>query len=106
MGLALGLALTVGVILRVGAADLWTAAAAIGLGAASLAAFVALQGRGLDLIGAVAARWIKDTRERTAAIKAELAVIYASPGRLVAGSAWHAVGWVWSGAGAWIALRF
>ena len=103
-----GLAMLVAVLRHAtGAGELvWTTAAAIGLGAAGLAAFVALQGRGLDLIGAIAARWVKDTRERAAAIRAELAVIYAQPLRLAAGLGWHSVGWIWSGAGAWLCLGF
>ncbi len=84
---------------------IWTTGLAILGGAAMLAAFVALQGRGLDLIGAIAGRWLKDTRERTDAIKAALAAVYASPGRVAAGLLLHAVGWIWSGAGVWLALR-
>jgi putative membrane protein len=84
---------------------IWTTGLAILAGAALLAAFVALQGRGLDLIGAIAGRWLKDTRERTEAIKAVLAGIYAQPARIAAGLLLHAVGWIWSGAGVWLALR-
>jgi putative membrane protein len=103
-----GLAMLLAVLRHAtGAQDLvWTTVAAIALGAAGLAGFVALQGRGLDLIGAIAARWIKDTRERAAAIRAELSAIYARPLRLAAGVGWHAVGWIWSGAGAWLCLAF
>jgi putative membrane protein len=84
---------------------IWTTGLAIVIGAAMLAAFVALQNRGLDLIGAIAGRWLKDTRERTEAIKAVLAGIYAQPRRLAAGLLLHAVGWIWSGVGVWLALR-
>jgi putative membrane protein len=103
-----GLAMLLAVLRHATGANelVWTTVAAIGLGAAALAGFVALQGRGLDLIGAVASRWIKDTRERAEAIKAELAVIYAQPIRLLAGASWHSVGWIWSGVAAWLALRF
>ena len=103
-----GLAMLLAVLRHAtGAQELvWTTVAAIAAGALGLAAFVVLQGRGLDLIGAIAARWLKDTRERAAAIRAELSVIYAQPVRVVAGAAWHAVGWVWSGAGAWLCLSF
>jgi putative membrane protein len=102
-----GLAMLLAVLRHAtGAQDLvWTTVAAIAAGALGLAGFVALQGRGLDLIGAVVSRWVKDTRERAAAIRAELGAIYARPARVGAGLAWHAVGWIWSGVGAWLCLR-
>ena len=103
-----GLAMLLAVLRHAtGAQELvWATAAAIGAGALGLAAFVALQGRGVDLVGALGSRWIKDTRERAAAIRAELAAIYARPARLAAGLAWHSAGWMLSGAGAWLALAF
>jgi putative membrane protein len=85
---------------------IWTTVLAIVGGAVMLCAFVTLQARGLDLVGAIAGRWLKDTRERAQAIKAVLADIYARRGRLAAGVGWHAVGWLWSGAGAWLCLAF
>jgi putative membrane protein len=103
-----GLAMLLAVLRHAtGATELvWTTVAAIAAGATGLAAFVALQGRGLDLIGAIAERWIRDTRARADAIKAEIAAIYARPARLAVGVFWHAVGWIWSGAGAWFVLAF
>lgn len=102
-----GVAMLVAILSHVTAARelLWTVAAAFAAGVVGLAAFVALQGRGLDLIGAIGGRWLKDTRERTDAIKAVLRDVYAQPGRLVAGGLLHSVGWVWSGAGSWLALK-
>jgi putative membrane protein len=84
---------------------LWTVVAAFAAGAIGLVAFVALQGRGLDLIGAIAARWLKDTKERTDAIRAVLRDVYAQPLRLLTGGLLHSLGWVWSGAGSWLALK-
>lgn len=84
---------------------LWTVAAGFAAGVVGLVAFVALQGRGLDLIGAVAGRWLKDTRERTDAIRAVLRDVYAQPARVVAGTLLHGVGWIWSGVGVWLALK-
>jgi putative membrane protein len=102
-----GVAMLVAILSHVTAARdlLWTVAAAFAAGAVGLAAFVALQGRGLDMIGAIGSRWLKDTRERTDAIKAVLHEIYAQPGRVLAGGLLHGVGWVWSGAGSWLALK-
>jgi putative membrane protein len=84
---------------------LWTVVAALAAGAVGLVGFVALQGRGLDLIGAIAGRWLKDTRERTDAIRAVLREVYAQPLRLLTGGLLHSLGWVWSGAGSWLALK-
>jgi putative membrane protein len=102
-----GLAMLLAILSHATAArDLvWTTGLAVLGGAALLAIFVALQGRGVDLIGAIAGRWIKDTRERAEAIKATLAGIYADPRRVAVGVVLHAVGWIWSGAGVWLALR-
>jgi putative membrane protein len=84
---------------------LWTVVAAFAAGAVALAAFVVLQERGLDLIGAIAGRWLKDTRARTDAIRAVLRDVYARPMRLLTGGLLHGLGWVWSGAGSWLALK-
>ena len=72
----------------------------------ALVAFVALQGRGLDLVGSLAGRWLKDTRERTDAVKASLQSIYAQPRRLLGAVVLHGAAWVLSGAGSWLALTF
>jgi putative membrane protein len=85
---------------------LWTATLALFLGAATLFAFIALQNRGLDLVGSLASRWLKNTRERADAVKATLQSIYAQPRRLLGGVALHGAAWVLSGAGAWLALNF
>ncbi len=85
---------------------LWTATLALILGATTLIAFVALQARGLDLVGSLASRWLKDTRERADAVKCTLRTIYAQPGRLVGGVTLHGAAWVLSGAGSWLALNF
>ena len=77
---------------------------ALALGAALLGAFVALQGRSIDLVGALAGRWLKDTKTRAEAVHTELAEIYAQQGRLVSGFLLHGAGWVLSGVGSWMAL--
>jgi putative membrane protein len=85
---------------------LWTAILAVVVGVATLAAFIALQGRGLDLIGNLAGRWLKDVPARAEAAKAVLRDIYGRPRRLFAGFLLHVAGWVMSGAGSWMALRW
>jgi putative membrane protein len=83
---------------------LWIALGALGLGAVLLGAFVALQGRGVNLVGSLAARWLKDTRSRADAVQAVLKTIYAAPTRLGAGVFLHGAAWVASGIGSWLAL--
>ncbi len=83
---------------------LWTSIAALMVGAVGLGAFVALQGRSLDLIGVIAGRWLPDTRERAEAIKTVLRSIYARPGRVAGAILLHGFAWVFSGAGSWLAL--
>jgi putative membrane protein len=102
-----GVAMLVAILSHATAARelLWTVAAAFAAGVVGLAGFVALQGRGLDLVGGLGARWLKDTRERTDAIKAVVREVYAQPRRLIAGGLLHGLGWVWSGAGSWLALK-
>jgi putative membrane protein len=85
---------------------LWTTELALGAGVLLFAAFVAFQGKSLDLAGALAGRWLKDMRERAEATKATLREIYAQPPRLVAGVLLHGAGWLLSGAGSWLAFRF
>ncbi len=85
---------------------LWSAGLALVVGTASLAAFIALQGRGLDLIAAVVGRWVEDTRQRADAVKAILRSIYAKPQRLAGGVLLHGLCWILSGAGSWLALGF
>lgn len=85
---------------------LWTALSALALGAVTLTAFVALQSRGLDVAGALAARWLEDMRERAGAVKISLRSIYAQPQRLLGGVLLHSAAWVLSGAGSWFALNF
>jgi putative membrane protein len=84
---------------------LWTAGAALALGALGLAAVGFLHGRGLDLIGALISRWIKDTQARADAVKTVIREIYTTPWRPVLGFALNALCWVLSGAGAWVALN-
>lgn len=84
---------------------LWTAFGAFGLGAVTLIAFVALQNRGLDLVGTIAGRWLEDTRERADAVKAVVRSIYAQPQRLLGGVVLHGIAWVFSGSTSWLALH-
>ncbi len=88
-----------------GAKDLlFTGVIALLAGGGLLVAFALLQGRGVDIAGAVAGRWVKDTPARAEAVRAVLKDIYALPGRLCASFGLHAVGWITSGVGSWLAL--
>jgi putative membrane protein len=90
-----------------GAADLfWISLLALLVGMVLLGVFVALQGRSIDLVGALVGRWLKDTKARAEAVHLELKRIYAARGRLLAGFLLHALGWVLSGVGSWMALLF
>jgi putative membrane protein len=90
-----------------GAANLlWTASIAFVFGTAILMLFVVLQSRGVDLLGALVGRWLKDTRARADAVNAVLKRVYAAPERLAGGFLLHAAAWVLSGIGSWLALRF
>lgn len=84
----------------------WTAMLAFGVGCALLVAFVALQRRGVDLIGGLVDRWVKDTRARADAVNAILKQIYAKPARLIGGFLTHGLAWVLSGVGSWLVLGF
>jgi putative membrane protein len=77
-----------------------TAVMAVLVGGAILAGFVAFQGRGVNFLGMLASRWLKDTRTRADAVQD----IYARPERLAGGFALHAFSWVASGTGSWLAL--
>jgi putative membrane protein len=92
---------------RTGASNLlWTGSLAFVVGTVILGLFVVLQRRGVDLLGALVGRWLKDTRARADAVNAVLKSVYAAPARLAAGFALHAAAWVLSGIGSWLALRF
>jgi putative membrane protein len=77
---------------------------ALVVGGALLAGFVLLQGRGVDLLGRFAERWLHDTRARADAVRSVLASAYADRRALFAGFALHGVAWVASGAASWLAL--
>ena len=83
-----------------------TTAAALVAGAAILAAFVAFQARGVDFVGMLASRWLKDVRARTGAVQTALKAIYADPPRLILALLLHGFSWIASGAGSWMALGF
>ena len=83
---------------------LWTAGLALLLGGLGLAAIGFMHGRGLDFVGALASRWIKDTQARADAVKAVIREIYGAPWRLASGFLLNALCWVLSGAGSWVAL--
>ncbi len=85
---------------------IWTAGLAFLAGAVMLGLFVALQGRGVDFAGLLISRWLKDTRDRADAVRAALRGIYAQPLRLLSGFLLHGLGWIASGIGSWLALRF
>ncbi len=79
---------------------------AVAVGVVTLAAFVTLQNRGVDIAGAFAGRWLEGARERADAVKATLKTIYAQPQRLIAGVALHSLAWTLTGVGSWIAFWF
>jgi putative membrane protein len=83
---------------------LWTAGLALLLGVLGLGAIGFMHGRGLDLVGSLASRWIKDTQARADAVKTVIREIYSTPWRLASGFVFHSLGWVMSGVGSWIAL--
>jgi putative membrane protein len=101
-----GAAMLTALLLHVSSARnlLWTAGLALVLGALGLGAIGFMHGRGLDLVGAMASRWIKDTQARADAVKAVIREIYGAPWRLASGFCLHGLGWVLSGVGSWIAL--
>ena len=83
---------------------LWIAGAAFMVSGLGLASVAFMHGRGLDLAGSLASRWISDSKSRADAIKSVIATIYAKPLRLALGVLFHGLGWVLSGVGAWIVL--
>ena len=83
---------------------LWIAATALLVSGLGLASVAFMHGRGLDLAGSMASRWISDSKGRAEAIKAVIGDIYATPWRLASGFLFHGLGWVLSGVGAWIVL--
>jgi putative membrane protein len=82
----------------------WITLGALGLGAVLLCAFVSLQGRSVDMVASLAARWLKDTRSRADAVQAVLKTVYAEPKRLGSGVLLHGAAWVASAIGSWLAL--
>jgi putative membrane protein len=103
-----GVAMLIATLAHVTAAKnlIWTAGLALLVGTAMLGLFVALQGRGVDFAGLLISRWLKDTRDRADAVRAALRAIYAQPLRLGGGFVLHAIAWIASGIGSWLALRF
>lgn len=79
--------------------------AAFLVGGATLAAFLLLQGKSIDLVAHLAGRWLKDTRARADAVRGVLSDIYRSPARVAGGFLLHAAAWVAGGVGSYIALH-
>jgi putative membrane protein len=89
-----------------GAELVWPMAGALAFLAASAVFLVAAQRRGVSWLGRLAERWLPDSAGRAAAVRARLDAIYGDPLRVSLGVAIHLSGWVASGVGSWIALRF
>jgi putative membrane protein len=90
-----------------GARDLIsTTVLALVIGAAILGGFVVFQRRGLDFLGMLAGRWLKDTQARADAVQEVLKAIYARADRLGWSFLLHCFSWLASGAGSWLALGF
>jgi putative membrane protein len=88
------------------AAFVWPIAGALGFLVFAACAFAVVQGRGVAWLGALAQRWWPDSVSRADAVRASLDAIYRRPLRFLAALALHSLGWVGSGLGSWIALRF
>jgi putative membrane protein len=101
-----GIALLAASIAHVGAARavFTTTVMAFVLGGAILGAFVAFQGRSVDLLAHLSRRWLKDSRARADAVRSALAAVYGQPARLAASFGLHALSWVASGLCSWLAL--
>jgi putative membrane protein len=82
-----------------------TTVLALLIGTGVLSAFVIFQGRTVEFLARISSRWFKNTRARGGAVRVVLQAIYARPDRLLAGFLLHALSWVASGAGSWLALQ-
>ncbi|HEY2753235.1 lysylphosphatidylglycerol synthase domain-containing protein [Phenylobacterium sp.] len=80
--------------------------AGLGFLLAAAVAFWFIQRGGVSLIGRLAARWAPNSATLAEAVRGHLDEIYRQPGRLLAGAVLHFVGWIGSGLGTWVALRF
>jgi putative membrane protein len=89
-----------------GASLVWPMAAALGFLVFAAIALGLVQGRGVTWLGGLAQRWWPDSVGRADAVRASLDAIYRRPVRLLAALTLHSLGWVGSGLGSWIALKF
>jgi putative membrane protein len=81
-------------------------AVALGFLALSACALWLVQRRGVTWLGVIAERWWPDSVGRADAVRTMLDVIYRQPLRLLAALTLHSLGWVGSGLGSWLALKF
>ncbi len=102
----------VGVLaLRLGAGEaghqiLWVAAGGLGLAVATTVAFMMAQSHGIDLVVRVTMRFLPRAAAAASTVQQMLRHVYRHRGRVAASFFFNLLGWIVSGAGAWIALRF
>ena len=89
-----------------GSGLMWPMLGALAFLLAAAFAFVLVQRRGVSWLGGLAQKWLPDSVSRAGAVRDTLDAIYRQPLRLLAGVALHSLGWVGSGLGSWIALKF
>lgn len=83
----------------------WIGCGAVLLMIGGVAGFVAIQRRGIGVVGWLAQRFLPDGVERGEAVIADLGAIYERRGHLAAAAALHLVGWLGASVGSWFALR-
>jgi putative membrane protein len=105
---ALGLALLMW--LMPGSALAGPAAIGLALAIVAVLAFIAVQRRGSDSLARVTApiarRWVNAAFTRTTAVQAEIRRVYRSAPSLVLSFTLHLAAWLFTGAEAWLSLRF
>jgi putative membrane protein len=87
----------------------WPVAIGLGCGLLAGSIFIGMQKGAAPLLRFLAARIagdrFGDTSLRVGAVQLELDALYRAPGRLVAGIAFHLLGWICSGVASWISYR-
>lgn len=84
---------------------LWIAGVVVALMVAATFGFIAVQRRGINLIGWLAQRFLPDGASRGEAVADELGAVYERRGHLAAGAALHLLAWLGASVSSWIALR-
>ena len=82
----------------------WIAGGAIVLMVGGTLGFMAVQRRGINLIGWIAQRFLPDGASRGEAVVEELGEVYERRGHLAAGAALHLLSWLGASVGSWIGL--